>query len=306
MRAEDFFPLPERITFTVDVEDHHAPAAPGEGPSPCAAMTARILDFLAEREIRGTFFVVGDVAERMPGLIREIAARGHEVASHSHRHVPLVEEPRDRFAAAIGASKRLLEDLAGAPVLGFRAPLFSLTPESAWAVDVLYEAGFLYSSSVVPAPTLAFGWRGVPPTPFRWPCGLLELPCPVGAMGPFRLPFLGGMYLRYLPPSHLRQAARSCSTDAVWTYCHPYDLDSEEPFRRLPRVGLVSSFFLWWNRGLTLERLDLIVRGRHPAPFRDLYAELAMSAIPFTPPDGGAGVPAAGRERQGRAGSASR
>jgi hypothetical protein len=114
------------------------------------------------------------------------------------------------------------------------------------------------------------------------------------------------MYLRYLPPSHLRQAARSCSTDAVWTYCHPYDLDSEEPFRRLPRVGLVSSFFLWWNRGLTLERLDLIVRGRHPAPFRDLYAELAMSAVPFTPPDGGAGVPAAGRERQGRAGSASR
>jgi hypothetical protein len=100
-------------------------------------------------------------------------------------------------------------------------------------------------------------------------------------VGPFRLPFLGGMYLRYLPPWRLRQATRNRAPGLVWTYCHPYDFDTDEPFRRRPGQGWASSFFLWWNRGLTLERLDLILRGRRTVTFRDLCPELAASAVEF-------------------------
>lgn len=285
MRTQDFGPLPERITFTVDVEDHVGTA--GDRPR-YVAMTRRVLDFLAERQAVGTFFIVGDIAERTPGLVREIAARGHEIASHSHRHVTLPGRRDAGFAEALAGSRRRLEDLADAPVQGFRAPQFSLVPTSAWALDALAEAGFTYSSSIVPGKGIGCGWPGAPSEPFLWRNGLLELPCPVGKVAVFRLPFLGGMYLRYLPPWRLRQASRSRSTDVMWTYCHPYDFDTEEPFRRLPGRSVASSFFLWWNRGLTLHRLDVILRGRRTAAFRDLLAELSAAARPFDPPIAGA------------------
>jgi polysaccharide deacetylase family protein (PEP-CTERM system associated) len=279
MLAQDFAPLPERITFTVDVEDA---AEGGDGLERCRAMVGRLLEFLTLRDAVATFFVVGDVAERSPGLVREIAAAGHEIASHSYRHTSLAVEDSRRFRSGTRASRRLLEDLAGTPVLGFRAPLFSLTPATAgWALDALAEAGFAYSSSIVPGRAFRSGWAGAPSEPFRWPGGLLELPCPVGKVGPFRLPFLGGMYLRYLPPWRLRQATRNRAPGLVWTYCHPYDFDTDEPFRRRPGQGWASSFFLWWNRGLTLERLDLILRGRRTVTFRDLCPELAASAVEF-------------------------
>lgn len=278
MQARDFASLPERITFTVDVEDH---GGAGSAAPRYPAMTERILAFLAERGAVATFFVVGDVAARTPGLVREIARHGHEIASHSHRHTPLPAEDARRFRGEITASRQRLEDLAGAPVLGFRAPLFSLVPATAWALDALAEAGFAYSSSVVPARGVGYGWAGAPRAPFRWPNGLLELPCPLGRVGLFPLPFLGGMYLRYLPPWRLRQATRTRSTDTVWTYCHPYDFDTDEPFRRLPGAGLVGSFFLWWNRGLTLHRLETILHGRRTVTFRDLCAEIGAGAPPF-------------------------
>lgn len=280
MQARDFAPLPRRITFTVDVEDH-AGAASDHPRYP--AMTRCILEFLAERDAVATFFVVGDIAERTPSLVREIARQGHEVASHAHRHEPLTACDPARFRRELIASKQRLEDLAGAPVLGFRAPLFSLVPKSAWALDVLAETGFAYSSSIIPTRSFGVGWADAPTRPFCWPNGLLELPCPVGRVGFLPLPFLGGMFLRYLPPWRLRQASRTLATDTVWTYCHPYDFDTDEPFRRLPGMGRLASFFLWWNRGLTLHRLSTILDGRTTATFRDLLAELSAFAPSFIP-----------------------
>ncbi len=280
MRTQDFGPLPERITFTVDVEDH---VGAETGTPRYLAMTHRVLDFLAERRAVGTFFIVGDIAERTPGLVREIARQGHEIGSHSHRHRPLPQQDCRRLRDTLATSRKLLEDLAGTPVQGFRAPQFSLMPASAWALDALQEAGFTYSSSIVPGRGFGCGWPGAPTEPFFWHNGLLELPCPVGKVALFRLPFLGGMYLRYLPPWRLRQASRSRSTDVMWTYCHPYDFDTDEPFQRLPGRSLAASFFLWWNRGLTLHRLDVILHGRRTVAFRDLLDELGRGARPFAP-----------------------
>ncbi|HMR32234.1 MAG TPA: DUF3473 domain-containing protein [Geminicoccaceae bacterium] len=241
-------------------------------------MTHRILEFLGERGVQATFFVVGDITRRTPQLIQRIAAGGHEIASHSWRHVALTQEDPAVFRRAVADDRRRLEDLAGAPVLGFRAPLFSLTPASAWAIDAIADAGFGYSSSIVPARTFGHHWAGAPTAPFRWPNGIVELPCPVGRVALFTMPFLGGMYLRYLPPWRLRQASRGRAEGCLWTYCHPYDFDTEEPFRRLPGQRTATSLFLWWNRGSILHRLDLILRGRRAMTFAELRPTLGQLA----------------------------
>ena len=292
MVPQDFAALPRLLTFTVDVEDHHAPPGGPAGPARFAVMTRRLLDFLDEHGgARGTFFVVGEAARREPALVREIAARGHEVASHGHRHLPLTHDDPARFRQEIARARLELEDMAGAPVQGFRAPVFSLTAATgAWASDALAAAGFGYSSSVLPARSLAYGLPGAPGRPFRWPNGLLEIPCPVGRVGPLALPFLGGMYLRYLPPWRLRRLAGTLGPEnpAVWTYCHPYDLDTEEPFGRAEGRGLLASLFLWCNRGVAVERLRVLMEGRQSVPFRDRLREFGAGAPVFAPvPAGG-------------------
>src|SRR5574341_738777 len=133
-----------------------------------------ILDFLAERGVRGTVFAVGSLAREAPGLIREIVARGHELGYHSRNHVPLAAEEPRRFHDETRADKEFLEDLAGAPVRDYRAPVFSLTRRSLWALDVLTHLGFAYSSSVMPGRNPLYSFPGAPEQPFRWPQGLLE------------------------------------------------------------------------------------------------------------------------------------
>lgn len=280
MTPDDFAALPRVLTFTVDVEDHRR-----DGQARFPAMTRRLLDFLDERDAAGTFFVVGEAARREPGLVREIARRGHEVASHGHRHVPLDRDEPGRFRREIAVARAELEDMAGQAVLGFRAPVFSLTAATAgWAVGALAEAGYAYSSSVLPARGFAYGLPGAPRRPFVWggQGGMLEIPCPVGRVGPLTLPFLGGMYLRYLPPWRLRRLAGSLGpAPGVWAYSHPYDIDTEEPFARAQGRGLLASLFLWCNRGVTAGRLRAVMEGRSSVPFRDRLGELRAGAPTF-------------------------
>lgn len=259
-----FAGLPGRLTFTVDVE------ADGTGPDRAAAMTARLLDMLAEARGRATFFVVGSFAEAQPGLVRAIAAAGHEVASHGQVHRAVGELGARGMVQDLVRSRAVLEDLAGVPVLGYRAPMFSVTASTPWAGDALAEAGFAYSSSVLPARNWLHGWPGAPRRPFLWPSGVLEVPVPVARLGPYELPVLGGMYLRYIPSWDLRRMARRLAAerpDSLWTYCHPYDLDTEAPFARRPEAGWVGSLFLWMNRGVMAGRLRSMLAGRESHSF---------------------------------------
>ena len=262
------------VTFTVDVENHLGPEVAARYPR----MTRILLDFLEQRGLRGTFFVEDAVARHGRGLVREIAARGHELASHSHRHAPLAEELPAGFAAGMQDAKARLEDLGGAAVLGFRAPEFSLVPASRWVVAVLAQLGFVYSSSVVPGPALIGGYPGLPRAPFFWPEGLLEIPCPVGRLGRWMVPFQGGMYLRYLPGWRYRRLQRQLGEQANWTYCHPYDIDRQEKFSRLPGRGWLASAMLWCNRGVTLRRWEALARTPAP-PFADRLDALAAGAV---------------------------
>ncbi len=274
------------LTFSLDLEDHRADrTAPPRYPE----MTRRVLDFLDEIGVTGTVFVVGEVAEAEPGLIREVARRGHEVAFHSYLHRPLTEETAARFETETQAGKALLEDLTGQAVVGFRAPVFSLTRESAWAVDTLMALGFAYSSSVLPAPHPLYGFPDAPAQPFRWPCGLLELPVPLARLGAWRLPYLGGIYLRYLPAGTVaRLRARADKGQVPWTYCHPYDFDADEPFGLIRQTPLWASVLLWLNRRNSFRKLGSLLAEDHAPPFAARIAAGAFDHCPTVDPAAGA------------------
>jgi len=247
------------IVFTLDLEDHRPD---NEAELRFPAVTDSLLDDLDEWGTIGTFFVVGDVARDHPDLVARVAARGHEIALHGSRHVALPEIGEATFRTEVVDARDNISQITQQPVTGFRAPIFSLVPESAWAPAVLSEYGFTYSSSVLPARNPLYGWPGAPRDPFVWPGGLVELPCPVFGVGPLSLPLLGGTYLRVSPSPVTRWVARSgLGRSAAWLYAHPYDFDPAEKRWVVPEVGRLGSRVLWWGRSSMGERVRRLVSG---------------------------------------------
>lgn len=269
---------PVPVSFTVDVEELAPPGAPIER---APGITRMLMDFLEARRIRGSFFIDGGILAGAPDLVRDIARRGHEIGCHSYRHVDLSDETPAAFATGIADAKARLEDLAGAPVAGFRAPRFSLVAESRWAVAALVRAGFAYSSSVVPGRGLPLGYQGAPARPFLWSEGLLEIPCPVHKAGPWSVPFMGGMTLRWIPPWRYRIMLRQATAQTgCWTFCHPHDVDPDAGFRKLPQYGWTLSAMLSLNRRVLLRRWAGLARNPAP-PLGERVAELGEGAPVF-------------------------
>jgi polysaccharide deacetylase family protein (PEP-CTERM system associated) len=246
------------LTFTLDLEDHRERR---EAPARYPAITREILPWLTELGVRGTFFVVGEVAAAEPGLIREVAAGGHEIALHSYDHKPLTAITPARFRDDTVRGRALLEDLIGQAVQGYRAPIFSLTPASRWAVGILAELGFHYSSSVLAARHPLYGYPGLPTVPFQWPEGLLEIPAPLARLGPARLPYLGGFYLRYLPLPLIQ-----------W-------LRERAPHDELPWGALLSSLRLRCRRSLHADARCGVVGERAVVVSPSRHAHQACQAI---------------------------
>jgi len=275
------------ITFTLDLEDHRPhPAVEARYPT----VTREILAALDERAITGTFFVVGEIAAAEPDLVRDIAAAGHELALHGWRHVVLTEQTPDELAGDLRRGKDLLEDLGQREVVGFRAPTFSLVATTVWATEVLVEAGFRYSSSVLPGPSPLYGFPGAPHDPFVWPSGLAELPVPTAGAGRVQLPYLGGTYLRILPERLIAAVHQRGDRTLPWTYVHPYDVDTAEPYWVVPDAGWMSPA-LWVGRRGLLAKLDRLgaSRGGFGPPLRDRL-DLAAAGGTFTPPAAGAPI----------------
>lgn len=260
------------VTFTLDVEDHR--------PDESAAlrfpdMTRRVLDHLDDHGVRGTVFVVGSLVERHGELVADIARRGHEVALHSWEHVPITSQTPAQFGADARRGKEVLEDVTGEIVTGYRAPTFSLVPQSAWATETLTELGFVYSSSVLPAASPLFGWPGAPHGPFRWPSGLVEIPAPVLGVGKWALPVLGGVYFRVLPLAVARLGLRlGRGAETPWLYCHPYDFDPDERFWVVPDSGKLGSRLLWLNRKRMFDKVQALLGDDAGRPFADVAAAL--------------------------------
>lgn len=264
------------LTFTFDLEDDGRPEPRYE------RTTGRLLEWLDAEGVRATVFVVGRLAERSPGIVRAVADAGHEIALHGYEHVAIDALGEAGFRRDLQRGRAILEDLVAAPVAGYRAPLFSLTARTRWAPAVLAELGFSYSSSVLPAPNPIRGYPGAPRGPFRWSSGIVELPCPVAGDGRLALPYLGGVYLRYLPRRVLsRLVGRTRPDERPWTYVHPYDLDAGAPFAVLPHAGWLVSRILHYRRGATLDRLSALMRALGPGqPLGRLAEELAHRPLP--------------------------
>jgi len=243
------------VVFTLDLEDHR-PDESAELRFP--AVTDELLDDLEKWGVIGTVFVVGEVVRDQPDLVARVAARGHELGLHGATHTPLPDVGADTFRTVTAEAKDLLEQTIQASVPGFRAPIFSLVPDSAWAPEILSDLGFVYSSSVLPARNPLYGWPGAPSEPFRWPGGLIEIPSPTFGIGPATVPLLGGVYLRVAPAPLIRWAAKR-APDHAWLYSHPYDFDPGEERWLLPEVGRLGSRVMWWGRKGMKQRVEGIV-----------------------------------------------
>ncbi len=266
------------ITFTIDVEDHR-PGPEAELRFP--GVTRDVVGWLGERGIRGTFFVVGQEGERHPDLVADIAAAGHEVALHGHRHVPVGSLSPDELAADVRRGREVLEQAAGQPVVGFRAPQFSLVRDAAWVADVLAEAGCTYSSSVLPNANPLFGFPGAPTGAFRWPSGLVEFPAALLGAGRFRVP-LGGVYFRLLPLAVTTRLLRGGGVgEHPWLYLHPYDFDPGEKFYVIRDANPLFSPLQWVNRRRVRARVAALLQ-EPGAPLAERVAEVAGAPV-FTP-----------------------
>jgi polysaccharide deacetylase family protein (PEP-CTERM system associated) len=203
------------------------------------ANTDALLALFAETGTKATCFVVGWVAERHPKLVRRIAEAGHEVASHSFFHEVVARHSRATLAEDLASSRKLLEDLAGQPVAGFRAPGGSITDATAWALEVVVEAGFAYDASLNPGHSSHGGFATPHFGPHRLHTAsgdLWEIPWTTVGLAGRRLPFAGGGYLRLLPYELIRACAgvEQRAGRPINVYVHPREIDPDQPRMALP------------------------------------------------------------------------
>ena len=220
----------------------------------------RILELLAHKDIKATFFTLGWVAERYPQLVREIVAGGHELASHGYGHERASDLSRSAFTQDVTRVKHLLEDLGGAPVPGYRAPSFSIGTGNLWAFDVLAAAGYRYSSSVYPIKHDHYGMPESPRFAYRLSNGLLEVPVTTLRMMNRNLPSGGGGYFRLLPYAlsrwMLRKVNREDGEAAVF-YFHPWEIDPGQP--RVAGIDARTRFRHYVNIARTEGRLQSLM-----------------------------------------------
>ncbi|MES1930697.1 polysaccharide deactylase family protein [Salinisphaera dokdonensis CL-ES53] len=252
--------------MTVDVEEYFQVSAFEQHvdkarwhcfPSRVEASMDRVLALFELAGIRATFFVLGCIAVRHPAMVRRLVAAGHEVASHGMSHVRVTNQTRQAFSADVRESRERLEQISGAPVQGYRAASFSISAENLWALDVLADAGFKYSSSIYPGAHPAYGMPGAPRFAFtNGENGIVEIPVTTVEMAGRRLPCAGGGFFRLYPYALTRRAFRRLNArdgQPGLFYFHPWELDPDQP--RVPGVNLKTRIRHYLNLGRTEQRL---------------------------------------------------
>jgi polysaccharide deacetylase family protein (PEP-CTERM system associated) len=279
--------------MTVDVEDYFQVSA-FDGVVPRSRWdqmecrvernTERLLTILGNAGVRGTFFVLGWVADRYPALVRAIAAGGHEIASHGYAHRLVYDTTPAQFREDIRRSKTVLESACGAAVVGYRAPSFSITQRSLWALDVLIEEGFQYDASIFPIHHDRYGIPDSPRHPYwihRQSGSILEVPASTTRLGTQNLPVAGGGYFRILPYGWTRWGIRRINTrerrPAVF-YMHPWEIDPDQP--RLA-ASVVSRFRHYRNLDQTEHRLRRLLTDFRFGTMRGLLGQLEAEPGPI-------------------------
>lgn len=272
--------------FTVDVEDYfHVTAfsaAVDVGSwtgreSRVERNTHVILEMLSQRNVRGTFFILGWVAERYPNLVREIAAGGHEIASHGMSHQLIYRQGSERFREETRRSKKTIEDLAQQPVIGYRAATYSITKRSLWALDILVEEGFCYDSSIFPIHHDRYGIPNAPLDPCRLVLDsgatIVEFPISVWRSGIAVIPVAGGGYFRMLPYGVTRWGLQRLNAKGrpFVFYIHPWEVDPQQP--RVSGVSLLSRFRHYTNLDRCRTRLETLLNEFSFVPMNEVLQQ---------------------------------
>ncbi len=232
-----------------------------EWPSRVVEQVDVLLELFDGYGQKGTFFILGSVAQKHGGMVRRISDAGHEIASHGTMHDRLHRLGRRGFMEDLLRSKQILEDLCGEEVVGYRAPTFSIMRETAWAIDVLCECGFRYDSSIFPVVHNRYGVPSAPADPYFvvGECGgeLLEVPPLTWRVGKRKLAVAGGGYFRMLPlwlmKLGLKQASKEGRPGVL--YFHPWEFDADIP--RMP-LGFLSRLRTYMGLSRSVGKLDQI------------------------------------------------
>jgi polysaccharide deacetylase family protein (PEP-CTERM system associated) len=276
--------------MTVDVEDYfHVSVFDGLVPrerwteleSRVSANTDRLLGIFDEYRVHATFFVLGWVAERCPSLVARIAGMGHEVASHGYAHRLIYDQTPSAFREDVRRAKGLLESAASARVDGFRAPSYSITPRTLWALDVLIDEGYRYDASIFPIRHDRYGIPLSPRHPYvltRGSGSLIEAPASTVRVGPINLPVGGGGYFRILPYFWTRWGIARINEregrPAIF-YLHPWEVDPAQP--PLP-AGRLSRFRHYRNLDKTEARLRRLLQDFRFGQLRQILAGVQAEA----------------------------
>ena len=265
MKVPDFTATSIVNALTVDVEDyfHVSAFAPHVSRSDWNGIPCRverniecILELLSDAGVQATFFTLGWIAERYPGIVRTIRDAGHEIASHGFGHERAKDQGRDAFLADIRLAKAILEDIAGEEVRGYRAPSFSIGPANPWAFDCITEAGYRYSSSIYPIRHDHYGAPDAPRFAHEVRSGLIEVPIATVRVMGRNWPAGGGGFFRLLPYAISRwslQRVNAADGMPAIFYFHPWELDPEQP--RIRGIGVKTRFRHYLNLDRVEDRL---------------------------------------------------
>lgn len=280
--------------LSVDVEDYFqveafaacvARETWGSFPSRVELNTNRLLDLFDNYNTKATFFIVGWVAAKAPALVRAIVSRGHEIACHSYWHRCIYRLSPEEFRSDTRQAKDVIEQAAGIKVRGYRAPSWSITSESLWALNILAEEGFEYDSSIYPIHHDIYGIPGGRPTPYVHALSggrrLPEFPpATVQCLGA-TLPAAGGGYLRILPYWYTRWAFHQMAAFPEMlpvVYIHPWEIDQDQP--RVRGASLRSRFRHYTNLAQTENRLKLLLRQYDFTSFENVIASRSRLSEP--------------------------
>jgi len=255
--------------MTVDVEDYFQVSAFEQSigrdrwdsmPIRVEKNTERILDMFDAHQTKATFFMLGWVAERFPELVKSIVKQGHELASHGYSHYRVTSQTRSEFHADIVQAKKLLEDISGVEVKGYRAPSYSIGKANLWAHEEIESAGYAYSSSVYPVKHDLYGFPEAPRYLFKCRERLLEIPITTLQIGSHNIPIGGGGYFRLYPYAFSKWAIASVNENEnkpTIFYFHPWEIDTEQP--RQKDAGWKSRFRHYLNLAKLETRINSLL-----------------------------------------------
>ena len=240
--------------------------------------THEILDLFADKDVKATFFTLGWVAERYPNLIKRIVRDGHELASHGYSHYRVTQQSRAEFEEDINKTKKMLEDLGGTEVIGYRAPSYSIGQENLWAHEVIEDAGYLYSSSVYPIVHDHYGMPDAPRFPYMCRENLLEIPISTLIKAGKTMPIGGGGYFRLFPYCVSKWAVGSVNNNeeqSTLFYFHPWEIDPDQP--RQKNASAKSRFRHYLNLKKMKPRLERLCNDFSWSTMKEVFYEPAQS-----------------------------